>query len=247
MLVSNHEIDLRELVTPVTSPGKSRAPGDKRCIAIPGKRTTAWLALQLRMLEEGVQPEADSASPPATPVRGSGAGAPSSEEHLMLGGPNRSVEYHVVPFDQIIPRVRSGEFTAGLIIHEGQLTYAQSGLHLVEDLGKWWTETRGLPLPLGGNAIRRDVGPPEELQRICTILLDSIRYALDHRDEAVGFALGYARDMGRDLADKFVGMYVNDWTLDYGDRGRKAVAQLLQEGMEAGIVPKAEIDFVSPG
>ena len=156
--------------------------------------------------------------------------------------------YTVVPFDQIIQRVAGGEFEAGLIIHEGQLTYANAGLRKVIDLGTWWTETRGLPLPLGGNAIRRDLpGGTEELRKVCAILLASIKYALDHRDEAVQYALNYARDMGKDLADRFVGMYVNDWTLDYGPRGREAVRRLLREAADAGITPDAgEIDFIDP-
>ena len=180
-------------------------------IAVPGTRTTAFLALS-----------------------------------LLLGKGN--FQYEVVPFDQIIQAVSSGKFDAGLIIHEGQLTYANAGLAKIVDLGQWWTQSRGLPLPLGGNAIRRDIpGGPQALREICTILLDSIRYALEHRDESVAFALNYARDMGTDLADRFVGMYVNKWTLDYGDVGRRAVNTLLREGAEAGIVTAVgEVDFVEP-
>lgn len=155
------------------------------------------------------------------------------------------LDAEVVMFDQIIPRVKAGEFDAGLIIHEGQLTYAESGLVKLVDLGQWWRDSRGLPMPLGGNAIRRDMG--EHLQPICAVLLESIRYALDHRAEAVAYALNYARDMGADLADEFVGMYVNDWTLDYGEKGRAAVKKFLQEGIEAGLLPDCgEIDFVTP-
>jgi 1,4-dihydroxy-6-naphthoate synthase len=162
---------------------------------------------------------------------------------LALGGD--VPEHEVVMFDQIIEKVTAGEYDAGLIIHEGQLTYADSGLDCVIDLGKWWTESRGMPLPLGGNAIRRDLA--DQMPGICSILLDSIRYALDHRDDAVEYALNYARDMGADLADKFVGMYVNDWTLDYGDIGRRAVRQLLKEAADAGIAPDCgDIDFVDP-
>ena len=150
-----------------------------------------------------------------------------------------------IPFDQIIPRTVSGEFDAGLIIHEGQLTYADAGLERVVDLGEWWTNTRGLPLPLGGNAIRRDLG--EQMGPICRILYNSIRYALDHRDEALDYALQYARDMGTDLADRFVGMYVNDYTLDYGDRGKQAVDHLLTEAAEIGLCPPLKkIDFIDP-
>ncbi len=163
---------------------------------------------------------------------------------LLLG--KGGFKYRVVPFDQILPAVVAGEYEAGLIIHEGQLTYAQSGLELIVDLGKWWTQTHGLPLPLGGNAIRRDLGQPA-MGEICTILLNSIRYALDHRDEAVKYALGYARGMDRNLADKFVGMYVNKWTLDYGPRGQAAVAKLLGEATAAGLIPDCgDVDFVAP-
>jgi 1,4-dihydroxy-6-naphthoate synthase len=153
--------------------------------------------------------------------------------------------YEVVMFDEIIPAVVRGDFNAGLIIHEGQLTYADAGLELILDLGAWWKQTRGLPLPLGGNCIRRDLA--DEFTPICKVLYESIEYALSHREEAVQYALNYARDMGVDLADEFVGMYVNDWTLDYGPEGRKAVQQLLDEGHAAGIIPKVgEIDFVDP-
>jgi len=155
------------------------------------------------------------------------------------------VRFENVMFDEIIPKVQSGEYDAGLIIHEGQITYQNSGLQLVVDLGKWWTQSRGLPLPLGGNCIRRDLG--DAMPEVCRVLLDSINYALEHREEAVHFALNWARDMGADLADEFVGMYVNQWTLDYGQRGRDAVQQLLSEGAEAGIVPAVgEVDFVDP-
>jgi 1,4-dihydroxy-6-naphthoate synthase len=163
---------------------------------------------------------------------------------LLLGG--RPERCTVVPFDQIIARVAGGEFDAGLIIHEGQLTYGAAGLERVIDLGQWWTTTRGLPLPLGGNAIRRDLAG--EFSRITRILYESIRYALDHRAEAIDYALNYARDMGGDLADRFIGMYVNDYTLDYGDRGRRAIQQLLDEAAAARLVPKtAPIDFIEPG
>ncbi len=163
---------------------------------------------------------------------------------LLLGG--RPAHFKIVPFDQIIQLVAAGEYDAGLIIHEGQLTYSKSGLEKVIDLGQWWTGTRGLPLPLGGNAIRRDL--TDQFPQICRILYDSIRYALEHRPEAVEYALNYARDMGMDLADRFIGMYVNDYTLDYGPKGRLAVQQLLDEATAAGLVPKVgKIDFVEPG
>lgn len=168
---------------------------------------------------------------------------------LMLAEQGMSkddVRAEFVVFDEIIPKVVSGEYDAGLIIHEGQLTYGNDGLECVVDLGKWWTDSRKLPLPLGGNAIRRDLA--DQMPVICRVLLDSIEYALEHRDEAVAFALNWARDMGSDLADEFVGMYVNQWTLDYGERGREAVRRLLKEASDAGIVPGCgEIDFVDPG
>jgi 1,4-dihydroxy-6-naphthoate synthase len=153
-------------------------------------------------------------------------------------------KYEVVPFDQIIAQVKAGKYDAGLIIHEGQLTFQNDGLHLVADLGVWWHEKTGLPLPLGGNVIRRDLGKPT-MQRISELLKQSIRYGLEHRDAALTYALQYARDMDRALADRFVGMYVNDWTLDYGPRGRAAVARLLDEGHRRGFLPKAiQAEFV---
>jgi 1,4-dihydroxy-6-naphthoate synthase len=152
--------------------------------------------------------------------------------------------YQVMPFDHILNAVAEGKVDAGLIIHEGQLTFQNQGLHLVVDLGVWWQERTGLPLPLGGNAVRRDLGP-ETMKQISRLLKESIRYSLEHRQEALTYALQYARDMDRELADKFVGMYVNDWTLDYGPRGWAAVAKLLEEGHKAGIIPKpVTVDFV---
>ena len=146
-------------------------------------------------------------------------------------------QYEVMPFDEIIPAVAEGRFDAGLIIHEGQLTFQNQGLSLVVDLGVEWQERTGLPLPLGGNVVRRDLGT-ETIGNISRLLRESIRYSLDHRQEALTYALQYARDMDRELADRFVGMYVNDWTLDYGPRGREAVAKLLDEGHRRGILPK---------
>ena len=160
---------------------------------------------------------------------------------LLLPG---EIKYEVVPFDEIIPAVAAGKFDAGLIIHEGQLTFQNQGLHLIVDLGVWWQEKTGLPLPLGGNAVRRDLGMAT-IQKISRLLKESIRYALDHRQDALSYALKYARDMDRVLADQFVGMYVNDWTLDYGPRGRAAVARLLEEGHNAGVIPhRVNVDFV---
>jgi 1,4-dihydroxy-6-naphthoate synthase len=166
-------------------------------IAVPGKLTTAYLALQLF-------------SP--------------------------GIEVEVVPFDQIIPQILEGKYEAGLIIHEGQLTYDKVGLHRVVDLGRWWQKVTGLPLPLGGNAIRRALGP-ETMTSVTQALRDSIQYAVDHRDEALSYAMQFARDLDTQLADKFVGMYVNERTLDYGDDGREAVRRLLDMGQKAGIIP----------
>src|SRR5437588_2615849 len=144
--------------------------------------------------------------------------------------------YEVLPFDQILAAVREGRYDAGLIIHEGQLTFQNEGLRLVVDLGVWWQEKTGLPLPLGGNVVRRDLGT-ETIRQISRLLKESIRYGLEHRDDALAYALCYARDMDKSLADRFVGMYVNDWTLDYGPRGREAVRRLLEEGHRAGVIP----------
>ncbi|MBI1915222.1 MAG: ABC transporter substrate-binding protein [Planctomycetes bacterium] len=152
--------------------------------------------------------------------------------------------YEVVPFDQILDAVAVGRFDAGLIIHEGQLTFQNQGLRLVVDLGVWWQERTGLPLPLGGNVVRRDLGD-DTMRQISRLLKESIRYALAHRDEALSYALRYARDMTRELADRFVGMYVNDWTLDYGPRGREAVRRLLDEGHRAGVIASpVAVEFV---
>lgn len=161
---------------------------------------------------------------------------------LLMGG--AVPEHDVVPFDEIIPRVAEGKYEAGLIIHEGQLTFQNQGLRLVVDLGVWWMEKTGLPLPLGGNVVRRDLGAAT-IMKISRLLKESIRYALDHRQDALTYALKYARDMDRSLADQFVGMYVNDWTLDYGARGREAVRRLLDEGHKAGVIPSpVAVEFV---
>ncbi len=159
-------------------------------------------------------------------------------------GAGDKLRFEVVPFDEIIPVVEAGKFDAGLIIHEGQLTFQNNGLHLVTDLGVWWQDRTGLPLPLGGNVVRKDLGA-EAMTEVSRLIKASIKYGLDHRKEALGHALQYARDMGEDLADRFVGMYVNDWTLDYGDRGRAAVRRLLDEGHKAGVIPNpVAIEFV---
>jgi len=152
--------------------------------------------------------------------------------------------YDVVPFDQILQAVESGKYEAGLIIHEGQLTFQNQGLQLIVDLGVWWYEKTGLPLPLGGNVVRRDLGD-ETIQLISKLLKQSIQYSLDHRQEALDYALQYGRDLDRNLADKFVGMYVNEWTLDYGERGRAAVRRLLEEAAKARIIPSSvNVQFV---
>ncbi|MDP9160691.1 MAG: ABC transporter substrate-binding protein [Acidobacteriota bacterium] len=154
------------------------------------------------------------------------------------------IETEVVPFDQIIPQVLEGKFEAGLIIHEGQLTYDKSGLHRIVDLGKWWQKVTGLPLPLGGNAIRRELGP-ELITSVSAALSNSIQYALDHREEALAYSMQFARDLDSQLADKFVGMYVNERTLDYGKDGREAVRRLLDMGHKAGIIPhEPKVEFV---
>ncbi|MHB1423354.1 MAG: menaquinone biosynthesis family protein [Gemmataceae bacterium] len=152
--------------------------------------------------------------------------------------------HEVMPFDHILNAVAEGRCDAGLIIHEGQLTFQNQGLHLVVDLGVWWQEKTGLPLPLGGNVVRRDLGPAT-MRTISRLLKESIRYSLAHRDAALEYALRYARDMDKSLADRFVGMYVNDWTLDYGERGREAVRRLLSEGHRAGVIANpVNVEFV---
>jgi 5,8-dihydroxy-2-naphthoate synthase len=154
-------------------------------------------------------------------------------------------QFEVVPFDQIIPRVLEGKYAAGLIIHEGQLTYSKSGLHRVLDLGKWWRDQYGLPLPLGGNAIRRELGQ-DLIVRVAAALRESIQYALDHRAEALEYAMQFARDLDTASADKFVGMYVNERTLDYGDDGRQAVRLLLDLGYRQGIIPhQPRVEFAA--
>jgi 1,4-dihydroxy-6-naphthoate synthase len=153
---------------------------------------------------------------------------------LKLFEPN--FEPVVLPFDKIIEAVKNDVVEAGLLIHEGQLFFPQLGLHRVVDLGVWWQELTGLPLPLGGNAVRRALGP--DLGRlIAKTIRDSVSYGLEHRDEALNYSMQFARDMDAELADKFVGMYVNKWTLGYGDKGKKAVRELIERGTAAGILP----------
>ncbi len=153
-------------------------------------------------------------------------------------------EYEVVPFDQIIEAVQAGRCDAGLLIHEGQLFYQALGLHKVVDLGEWWHEWTGLPLPMGGNVIRRGLGQ-ELMREVSGYLHESIRFSLDHREDALAYAMQFARDMDTKLADRFVAMWVNDLTLDYTARGREAVQRLLTEGHERGLIPhRVNVDFV---
>lgn len=218
MVVARQQRDLADFLAPMSSPSESDASPDlsRPVLAIPGLRTTAWLAFQLLMRQRC--PEL---------------------------GATRRINFKVLAFDQIIDAVVRGDVAAGLIIHEGQLVYEQYGLNCLVDLGQWWTGRHDLPLPLGGNAIRRDLG--DAMPVICRVLRDSIDYALEHRDQAVRFALQWARGMESTLADRFVGMYVNRWTLDYGPAGRKAVALLLREGIGAGLIPDCgPVDFVTP-
>jgi len=164
---------------------------------------------------------------------------------LWLGKKGEQIDYTVVPFDEIFKTVNEGLADVGLIIHEGQLTFENEGLVCCEDFGVWWgRENDGLPLPLGGNVIHKRIPAPER-KVISDVLERSIRYSLEHRAEAVEHSLQYARDMGIDLADKFVGMYVNDWTLDYGEAGRESIRRFLRRGHEMGVVPELpELEFV---
>ena len=160
---------------------------------------------------------------------------------LLLGD---DFTWEVHPFDELLDIVEAGRADAGLIIHEGQLTFGEQGLHRVIDLGKWWLEQTGLPLPLGANAIRKDLGA-EVMHEVTVLLKQSIEYGLEHRDEALEYALQFGRDLDRGQADRFVGMYVNDWTLDFGERGREAVRTLLARGYEAGVIPeRIEPEFI---
>jgi 1,4-dihydroxy-6-naphthoate synthase len=206
----------------------SRAEIAKKKIAVPGTMTSAFLALQLWL---------DVSRPQTFNIQHS----TSNTQH-----PDSGFEYIVVPFDQIFQTVRSGAADMGLIIHEGQLTYQNEGLVLCEDFGVWWgKENDGLPLPLGGNVIHKKFDPAMR-REISDILTASIRYSLEHRAEAVEHALQYARDMGSDLADKFVGMYVNHWTLDYGERGRESIRRFLGRAFERGLIPRRpELEFVA--
>jgi 1,4-dihydroxy-6-naphthoate synthase len=162
---------------------------------------------------------------------------------LKLFEPN--VETVTMPFDKILDAVQAKEVEAGLLIHEGQLLFSQIGLHRVVDLGQWWQETTGLPLPLGANAIRRRLGP-DMGRKVARVIRDSVSYALAHREPALNYALQFARDMDPQLADKFIGMYVNRWTLDYGEEGRRAVRELLARGAAVGLVPSSfKVEFLT--
>jgi 1,4-dihydroxy-6-naphthoate synthase len=193
------------LVSTLPSPPDARAALEGRRIAIPGRLTTAYLALQL------YQPDCVT---------------------------------EVVPFDQIEEAVQRGDFELGLLIHEGQLTYGDSGLHLWADLGAWWLQDTGLPLPLGGNAVRRDLGP-ETIAQIARDLRASIVYGLEHREPALAHAKQFNRGIGDERTDTFVGMYVNQWTVDYGPRGRQAVQLLLDRAHAAELIPeRVKVEFV---
>lgn len=162
---------------------------------------------------------------------------------LKLFQPN--FEPVVIPFDKILDAVQKGLVEAGLLIHEGQLLFPQLGLHRVVDLGIWWKEQTKLPLPLGGNAVRRALGP-EVGREIARTIRESVEYGLEHREEALNYAMQFARDMETEVADKFVGMYVNKWTLGYGDRGKKAVKELITRGTKAGLLPEPPtVEFLS--
>src|SRR5215218_8300 len=164
--------------------------------------------------------------------------------YLALRLYNDKFDHIVVPFDQIIDAVQNGKADAGLLIHEGQLFYKQLGLDKVLDLGEWWFERTGLPLPMGGNAIRRDLGP-DLMKKVSKHLHRSIQYSMDNREDALAYAMQFARDMSPEVADRFVAMWVNDLTLDYGERGREGVRRLLQEGYDKGIIKQqVEVDFV---
>ena len=157
---------------------------------------------------------------------------------------NQNFEYTVVPFDEIIDAVKNGKADAGLLIHEGQLFYKQEGLNKVLDLGEWWFAKTGLPLPMGGNVIKRDLGA-DLMRRVSKVLHQSVIYSMENREDALSYAMQFARDMPPELADRFVAMWVNDMTLDYGERGREGVKRLLQEGFEKGIIKtQTEVDFV---
>jgi 1,4-dihydroxy-6-naphthoate synthase len=169
---------------------------------------------------------------------------PKTSAYLALRLYEPDFEVVFTPFDQIEDAVVNGDVDLGLLIHEGQLTFGDRGLHLIVDLGEWWFGETGLPLPLGGNVVRKDFGA-RKMKMISRHLRDSIAYGLDHREQALDHAMKYARGLDRQKADTFVGMYVNDWTLDYGERGRQAIREFLARGVAAGIIPHAvDVEFV---
>jgi 1,4-dihydroxy-6-naphthoate synthase len=202
-----HGASIGDNYGPIVVSRRPATPADipKLKIAIPGKLTSAFLALRIF---------------------------------------NSEFAYEVVPFDRIIEAVQDGTCDAGLLIHEGQLFFESKGLHKVLDLGEWWHERHGLPLPMGGNAIRRDLGP-DRIKKVSNLLRESIRYSLSHREDALQYAMQFARDMEPELADRFVAMWVNDLTLDYTERGREAVRLLLEEGFKKGVIPhEVQVNFV---
>jgi 1,4-dihydroxy-6-naphthoate synthase len=202
-----HGASIGDNYGPIVVAKERLSPNDigKMRIAVPGKLTSAFLALRIY---------------------------------------NPEFEYEVIPFDKIIDAVLSGRVDAGLLIHEGQLFYHTLGLNKILDLGEWWHERTGLPLPMGGNAIRRDLGA-DLMRKVSHYLHESIRYSLENRENALEYAMQFARDMDTDTADRFVAMWVNDLTLDYGERGKEGVRKLLQDGYENGIIPhKVEVEFV---
>jgi 1,4-dihydroxy-6-naphthoate synthase len=179
-------------------------------------------------------------------VRGKRVAVPGkmTTAHLILQLYERDFEPVFTPFDDILDAVTEGKVDAGVLIHEGQLTYAECGLNKVLDLGEWWHQETSLPLPLGGNAIRRSLDPGT-MRAVAKLLKESIQYSLDHREEALLYALQFARGLDTPTADRFVAMYVNDWTLDYGERGRQAVQALLDRGYEKGVLPqRVQAEFV---
>jgi len=203
-----HGASIGDNYGPILVSKQSYKPEDisKLKIAVPGKLTSAFLALRLF---------------------------------------NSDFQYEVVPFDKIIDAVQSGQCDAGLLIHEGQLFYKTLGLNKVLDLGEWWHERTGLPLPMGGNVIRRELGA-DTIRRVSAALRDSIAYSLSHRESALEYAMQFARDMDTGLADRFVGMWVNELTLDYTERGREAVRRMLAEGFEKGIIPnQVAVEFAT--
>jgi 1,4-dihydroxy-6-naphthoate synthase len=179
-------------------------------------------------------------------LKGKNVGVPGlkTSAYLTLKLFEPDFEPVVMDFDKIIDAVRNKVVDAGLLIHEGQLFFPQLGLHRVVDLGIWWQEQTALPLPLGGNAVRRSLGP-ETGRRIARTIRDSVAYGLEHREEALNYAMQFARDMDPETADKFISMYVNKWTLDYGEKGRKAVRELIERGTAAGLLPgPATIEYL---